>query len=246
MVHLCWILNPTFHATIIQFRVVVVLVRKLLHPFNFTLFIKSTIYSWILTECRSISTEEDDQTYAAREEPDGEETISTGASAATTRLSAVPSRSSRSVRLSDVPGDVIDDSVKVPDWVMAEASLDVLFNERANQQIAELQVNRVSSKSKYASIRIQFGDSLICCRQTLWKCWKTIRGPFICERVTDRKYSHFNWAKWRLRANLTTSMPLSLLYKCESWKIYRLKLHRHLSEDEHRQSNFNAAIKFPH
>lgn len=100
-----------------------------------------------MAECRSVCTEEDNQTYDAREEPDGEETISSGASGATTRFSAVPSQSNRSVRLSGIPCDDIDGLVKVPDWVMAEASLDVLFNDRANQQIAELQVNRVRFKS---------------------------------------------------------------------------------------------------
>lgn len=101
-----------------------------------------------MTECRSISTDEDDQIFDAREEPDGEETVppNAGTAASSIRSTAVRSHPNRSVRLSGIPPEAIGGLVKVPNWVMAEASLDVLFNDRATQQVAELQVNRVSCK----------------------------------------------------------------------------------------------------
>lgn len=36
------------------------------------------------------------------------------------------------------------DAVKVPNWILADTTLEVVFNERATQQIDEFQINRVS------------------------------------------------------------------------------------------------------
>lgn len=88
-------------------------------------------------ECRSISTEEEEQIIHAREEPDGEETASSNTSYRTSIGQSRPT--SQIYDVSHKPN-----SVKVPDWITSEAALDVLFNDRANSQIAELNVNRVS------------------------------------------------------------------------------------------------------
>lgn len=104
----------------------------------------------IQTECHPKTVVENVQTFDAREEPDGEETVSSAAIAASTSTAhRLPLSSlSQSNRCDQSPGYLRDDTagVKVPKWVLAETSLDVLFNERANQQIAELEVNRVSFK----------------------------------------------------------------------------------------------------
>lgn len=41
-------------------------------------------------------------------------------------------------------GVTTTDSVKVPNWILSDATLEVVFNERATQQIDEFQINRVS------------------------------------------------------------------------------------------------------
>lgn len=93
------------------------------------------------------STEEDAQTFDAREEPDGEETEISDTNIARTSIvsSAVPSHSSQTLELSSISRGTTNGLIKVPEWVMAEAPLNVLFNERANQQISDLEVNRVSA-----------------------------------------------------------------------------------------------------
>lgn len=35
------------------------------------------------------------------------------------------------------------DTVKVPNWILNDTTLEVVFNERATQQIDEFQINRV-------------------------------------------------------------------------------------------------------
>lgn len=45
-------------------------------------------------------------------------------------------------------GVTTTDSVKVPNWILSDATLEVVFNERATQQIDEFQINRVSISFK--------------------------------------------------------------------------------------------------
>lgn len=102
-------------------------------------------------DCRSISTEDDEQLlFDAREEPDGEETVPSNGGIARSQAVVSSSTSAELRKSLQSSGNQIQASgglVKVPNWIMAETSLDVLFNERANQQTEDLQVNRVSFKS---------------------------------------------------------------------------------------------------
>lgn len=140
----CWMSSHTFHDTIIHSRVILVgplALRNTLHITDFHSHNSST-------ECRSISTEDEDNSFDAREEPDGEENIASNSNILTAPMRPMPgtSQSNRNVRLSGTMSETIEHGlVKVPNWVMAEASLDVQFNDRATEQIAELQVNRVSN-----------------------------------------------------------------------------------------------------
>lgn len=85
-------------------------------------------------ENHSVSTEDESQGFDAREEPDGEETISRNAQPQIPQMSPSPSAAPT----------LHSQTVKVPNWIMADTSLEVLFNERATQQINEFQINRVS------------------------------------------------------------------------------------------------------
>lgn len=38
---------------------------------------------------------------------------------------------------------VTTDAVKVPNWILSDTTLEVVFNERATKQIDEFQINRV-------------------------------------------------------------------------------------------------------
>lgn len=99
-------------------------------------------YQCLVAECRSISTEEEEQVFDAREEPDGEETATSNASFRTTINQSRPNS-----QIYDASHKA--NSVKVPDWISSEAALNVLFNDRANSQIAELNVNRVGCLSRF-------------------------------------------------------------------------------------------------
>lgn len=94
---------------------------------------------FVFAECRSISTEEEDQIFDLREEPDGAETsIANG---------TIRSSTSQNRPLSQIfDASAKSSAIKVPEWVASEASLDVQFNERADNQIVELEVDRVSRK----------------------------------------------------------------------------------------------------
>lgn len=50
---------------------------------------------------------------------------------------------------------VSHDSVRVPNWILSDTTLDVMFNERATSQIDEFQMNRVN----YTTSFILFGHS---------------------------------------------------------------------------------------
>lgn len=88
---------------------------------------------------QSISTEDESQTFDTREEPDGEETMARGIAAANTQQTTtiVSPSSAASVAI------VGHDSVKVPNWILSDTTLEVVFNERANSQIDEFHINRV-------------------------------------------------------------------------------------------------------
>lgn len=81
-----------------------------------------------------MSTEDESQGFDAREEPDGEETISRSAQPQISQLNQ-----SSSTALTVNP-----QTVKVPNWILADVVLEVVFNERATQQINEFGINQVS------------------------------------------------------------------------------------------------------
>lgn len=89
----------------------------------------SKIYEFL--ENQSISTEDESQEFDAREEPDGEETVSKNAQS----TSQQPTLNSVSTANCN--------AVKVPNWILSDSPLSVVFNERAQQQIDEFQINRV-------------------------------------------------------------------------------------------------------
>lgn len=97
----------------------------------FNLFI---IFSFI-PDNQSISTEDESQTFDTREEPDGEETIARSIAANAQTSIASPGSASAIVG---------HDSVKVPNWILSDTTLEVVFNDRATSQIDEFQINRVS------------------------------------------------------------------------------------------------------
>ncbi|XP_031634569.1 uncharacterized protein LOC116347902 [Contarinia nasturtii] len=118
-----------------------------------------------LTETQSVSTEDESQAFDAREEPDGEETISRNAQAQGQVLSPSPAVSSQ--------------TVKVPNWILADTTLEVVFNERATQQIVEFRINRsnivdvlkndprsVYLKTRYGSqiFTFQLGEVTVTCK----------------------------------------------------------------------------------
>lgn len=92
-------------------------------------------FFFLSLENQSISMEDESQAFDAREEPDGEETIARNAQPQVQATALSPG----------CTGTVsISNAVKVPNWILAETTLEVLFNERATQQIDEFQINRVS------------------------------------------------------------------------------------------------------
>lgn len=92
-----------------------------------------------ISDNQSISTEDESQTFDTREEPDGEETIARGIAAANTQTTTIVSPgSAASVAI------VGHDSVKVPNWILSDTTLEVVFNDRATSQIDEFQINRVN------------------------------------------------------------------------------------------------------
>lgn len=92
------------------------------NPENATTIKEQTLPSEALGSCTQIG---------SREDPDGEETENTaiGGGAVGGVCSTINSLKSP--------------IVKVPDWILADTGLRVVFNERAERQVAELSVNRV-------------------------------------------------------------------------------------------------------
>lgn len=80
-------------------------------------------------ENHSVSTEDESQGFDAREEPDGEETISRSVQPLLPQLG---------------PSSSTMPPVKVPNWILADTTLVVSFNEKAKKQINEFQINQVS------------------------------------------------------------------------------------------------------
>lgn len=76
----------------------------------------------------SVSTEVEGQGFDAREDPDGEETIS---------RHVQPQSSSPS------SAQAVTETVKVPNWILNDTTMEVVFNDRATQQITEFQIDRV-------------------------------------------------------------------------------------------------------
>lgn len=89
----------------------------------------SKIYNFL--ENQSISTEDESQEFDAREEPDGEETVSKNAQS----TSQQPTLNSISMANCN--------AVKVPNWILSDSPLSVVFNEHAQQQIDDFQINQV-------------------------------------------------------------------------------------------------------
>lgn len=94
---------------------------------------------------QSVSTEDESQAFDAREEPDGEETIARSAQPQAPHSTQSPGVASNAH---------ISDSVKVPNWILADTTLEVVFNERATQQIGEFHINRVSVPSSSPPLNV--------------------------------------------------------------------------------------------
>lgn len=75
-----------------------------------------------------------------REEPDGEETIAKNSLNLVMQQSSSSSSSSSHSALNAVMNF---ESVRVPNWIQSDATLEVVFNERATAQIDEFQIDRV-------------------------------------------------------------------------------------------------------
>lgn len=94
-----------------------------------------------ISDNQSISTEDESQTFDTREEPDGEETIARSIAAnAQQQTNAIVSPGSAAASVAIVGHD----SVKVPNWILSDNTLEVVFNERATSQIDEFHINRVN------------------------------------------------------------------------------------------------------
>lgn len=84
---------------------------------------------------QSTSAEDEDESIDTREEPDGEETINKNLSS---------QRSTSFIPTGTTASGSNGATVKVPNWILSDTSLEVVFNDRATSQIEEFQINRVS------------------------------------------------------------------------------------------------------
>lgn len=84
---------------------------------------------------QSTSVEDEDESIDTREEPDGEETINKNSSS---------QRSTSFIPAGNTASGSNGATVKVPNWILSDTSLEVVFNDRATAQIDEFQINRVS------------------------------------------------------------------------------------------------------
>lgn len=96
-----------------------------------------------------------EEVYGSREDPDGEETDISNGTIATGAQSLLASANPQSTTHRNIPASgsrhsLHSSGVKVPNWVMAESSLSVVFNERAETQVQELDVNKVSFENTYS------------------------------------------------------------------------------------------------
>lgn len=83
---------------------------------------------------QSTSAEDEDESIDTREEPDGEETINKNSTSQRSTLISTGTTASGSNCA----------TVKVPNWILSDTSLEVIFNDRATSQIDEFHINRVS------------------------------------------------------------------------------------------------------
>lgn len=112
---------------------------KSVHKLLMCIYIFCLFFCCISSDHQSVSTEDESSSFDAREEPDGEETTTRNIPAIVQPTMVSPVSAS---------GVTTTDSVKVPNWILSDATLEVVFNERATQQIDEFQINRVSISFK--------------------------------------------------------------------------------------------------
>lgn len=84
---------------------------------------------------QSTSVKGENESIDTREEPDGEETIN---------KNSLSQRSKSFIPTGTTATGNNCASVKVPNWISSDTSLEVVFNDRATSQIEEFQINRVS------------------------------------------------------------------------------------------------------
>lgn len=90
---------------------------------------------FVCVDGQSTSVEDEDESIDTREEPDGEETINKNSSS---------QRSTTFIPGGNTASGSNCTTVKVPNWILSDTSLEVVFNDRATLQIEEFQINRVS------------------------------------------------------------------------------------------------------
>ena len=122
--------------------------------------------------------------FTSREEPDGEESTNEASAG------AVAQRTSTVESIGSVP-------VKVPRWILAETGLSVLFNERAESDLAELNVDKVTIKKVFHQIVIYINKKFECSffRTVLSMSCEPIHDLFICAQNIVHKYLHFKLVK---------------------------------------------------
>lgn len=91
---------------------------------------------------------ESEEYFGSREEPEGEEGIDHSGTTNAQSLQNVTNSPSIALR-NTIPNsssrdNLLSSTVKVPTWVMSESVLDVAFNDRAEEQIQQLQLNKVN------------------------------------------------------------------------------------------------------
>lgn len=89
-----------------------------------------------MVQLETQSTEDECQEFDRREEPDGEETINKNTQSLTQQQPSTGSASASATTNCN--------AVKVPNWILNDTTMEVVFNERATAQLHEFQINRVS------------------------------------------------------------------------------------------------------
>lgn len=92
-----------------------------------------------------MSIDDESQHGVRREDPDGEETAAINSQITMQQSSSSSSSSPSSTN--STPSSIANyaATVRVPNWILSESSLEVVFNERAAAQIQEYQINQVRS-----------------------------------------------------------------------------------------------------